>query len=300
MQPQKAVRTNVTFAKAPSMEGLDRIEGFRFCEPRRSLTCNLPLTNILPASGHALILPANGHASSTSSWQQSVDLAALAIADKQEASAPNVSVGFPEVKPPSIVQHVAPKIVGTDEVHLAQLERPPSTTVTSGRDLPPTMAAISEMIASKLHQGTGAAMSREECDTGGENMEATRSKSSSDKSKGTANKKGNRKKGTKGAAKRKSKSTAQPTRIMKKPSGNAAKYVEVVPKMPSLGAPPISYKRSKIYTSAPRKCFRVILEAANYSTEKSVSFGDKRPTQTAWGDVIALCDAYASKKYKPT
>ena len=66
------------------------------------------------------------------------------------------------------------------------------------------------------------------------------------------------------------------------------------PKCRKIGDLPFAYKRSKIYVSAPKKCFRVILEATNYSTEKQMKWDGDTPNASVWLEVLKKCDDYAA------
>ena len=62
-----------------------------------------------------------------------------------------------------------------------------------------------------------------------------------------------------------------------------------------IGDMPFMYKRSKIYVSAPKKCFRVILEASNYSTEKQMGWDGDKPNASVWIEALKQCDDHAAK-----
>ena len=60
--------------------------------------------------------------------------------------------------------------------------------------------------------------------------------------------------------------------------------------MPKIGDPVVYYKGGKIYTSGTGKRFRVITNAKDYASEKQASWGQKKPTATAWAVALRFID----------
>ena len=68
-----------------------------------------------------------------------------------------------------------------------------------------------------------------------------------------------------------------------------------MPPMQNLeGADPVDYRGARLYTSAPRKAWRTIMEYPNYSTEVGKIFTDK--PRDAWKQVLQTIDEHYDKK----
>ena len=61
---------------------------------------------------------------------------------------------------------------------------------------------------------------------------------------------------------------------------------------PKLGSGPMDYKGGRIYTSGPKKAFRVIRARGKYSTEAGVAWGKPAPTPQAWKGALKKIDVY--------
>ena len=78
--------------------------------------------------------------------------------------------------------------------------------------------------------------------------------------------------------------------VAKKPAAKPFVY-DKRPPMPKIGDPAVYYKCGKVYTCAKNNIFRVIVQAANYSSERRASWGQSAPTPEAWAEALRLTDA---------
>ena len=105
--------------------------------------------------------------------------------------------------------------------------------------------------------------------------------------------------GPKAKAKGKGRAPKQtPGKVLKKPAVAKNHIVWEGP-----GKPPVPkigdvvlYKHSKIYVSASRRAYRVILNATVYATEKPIPFGGDAPNAASWDKVVKACNAYKPSK----
>ena len=113
---------------------------------------------------------------------------------------------------------------------------------------------------------------------------------------------GGRQQGAIGKTLKKPAAAAKPTKknILKRP---AARPNHVVwsgpgkPPVPTIGQV-IIYKHPKIYVSAPRRCFRILVDAKNYASEKQEPLGSPEPTAASWRKTLKRCDERNSPKTK--
>ena len=87
----------------------------------------------------------------------------------------------------------------------------------------------------------------------------------------------------------------KPKHPMKRPA--AASVVSVVKSFkaaecPKPGAGPVDYKTGRIYTSVPRKAFRVIKDRTNFATEKSIKWSSDKPAAAHWKQALKAIDEY--------
>ena len=82
------------------------------------------------------------------------------------------------------------------------------------------------------------------------------------------------------------------TAKMRKPAAAPKVLWEREPPCPREGSAAVNYKQGRVYTSTPRKSFRVIRAVPDYATELRVPWGADKPNQAAWKKALKAIEDY--------